>query len=465
MKRFLKKLKWPGRRRSATVQRLDGLSPLAEHLAGGAILVGLILLFVFVRAGSEPVAPARLTDLSDLREMAGGSAATARTGTLTASVSAVDVLEVLGASPEEAAAAATALRGVAPTQDQRLRAGVALTAWFEIGPDGSERLAGVSARLNPTAALMASRLGDGRFQGSVLAARTTTVLHRLAGEIETSLTDAVLAAGGSRAQAEMLATLYPEDPQLARGGRPGERFDLVVEMIADERGNLLETGDLVFAALNGEQAAGSWYRFTPPDTGLPEFYDRHGAAGDEFLSRDPVRGAPITSGFGNRIHPITGDQLLHAGIDFRAPIGTPIRAAGSGLITDMRWGEGYGWFIRIRHERGYETVYAHMSGFASQLTPGRTVMRGDIIGYVGDTGSTTGPHLHYEVLRNGFYVNPATLALPTGRDLTRNAEVFAAFRTQRDLIDTLRAGMPPEPVRQAALPAASGVRMASARAP
>ena len=177
-------------------------------------------------------------------------------------------------------------------------------------------------------------------------------------------------------------------------------------MIADERGNFLEAGDLVFAAFNGQKAAGSWYRYVPEDTGVPEFFNRNGVAGDEFLVRDPVRGGEISSGFGNRIHPITGDMLLHAGVDFRAPTGTPIRAAGSGLITDMKYGDGYGWFIRIQHERGFETVYAHMSAFAEGLTPGRTVMRGDTIGYVGSTGSSTGAHLHYEVLRNGALCEP-----------------------------------------------------------
>ncbi len=229
-------------------------------------------------------------------------------------------------------------------------------------------------------------------------------------------------------------------------------------MIADERGNFLEAGDLVFAAFNGQKASGSWYRFTPEDSGVPEFFNRNGVAGDEFLSRDPLRGGKISSGFGNRIHPITGDMLLHAGVDFRAPTGTPIRAAGSGLVTDMKYGDGYGWFVRIQHERGFETVYAHMSAFADGLTPGRTVMRGDVIGYVGSTGSSTGAHLHFEVLRGGAYVNPMKLALPTGRDLGRNASAFNAFKVQRDLIDTLRGADRLEPAARTSLTADLGSR-------
>lgn len=279
----------------------------------------------------------------------------------------------------------------------------------------------------------------------MLSAKTSIALHRISGEISTTLADAIHDEGGRRAHADTFASLFPEDSALAQGGRKGERFDIVIEMIADERGNFLEAGDLLFAAFNGEKTAGSWYRYTPEDTGVPEFFNRNGTAGDEFLVRDPVRGGMISSGFGNRIHPITGDMLQHAGVDFRAPTGTPIRAAGSGLITDMKYGEGYGWFVRIQHDRGFETVYAHMSAFAEGLTPGRTVMRGDTIGYIGSTGSSTGAHLHYEVLRNGAYVNPMTLDLPTGRDLSRNASAFNAFMGQRDVIDELRGADPVRP--------------------
>ena len=298
-------------------------------------------------------------------------------------------------------------------------------------------LTGVSIRINPND-LSTTRRPDGTYFASVLSAKTSIALHRISGEITTNLADALHTGLGTRDHADTFASLFPEDPGLAQGGRPGERFDVVIEMIADERGNFLEAGDLVFAAYNGEKTAGSWYRFTPDDSGLPEFFNRNGVAGDEFLVRGPVRGAMMSSGFGNRIHPITGDYLPHTGVDFRAPIGTPIRAAGSGLITDMRWGDGYGWVIRIRHERGFETVHAPMSALAEGIAPGKTVMRGDKIGYVGSTGSSTGAHLHYEVLRKGAYVNPMTLELPTGRDLSRDGEVFAAFRAQRDLIDALR---------------------------
>lgn len=423
----------------ATVKRLESPYRWIERFGAFAVIAVIAGLFLIVRA--EPAHENRMLGFAatDFRVDAPAATTSARTGRITANVATADALEVLGASSAEANAAAAALRGAAPTRNARLRPGSAFVAYFDAS-SGEEPpvLTGVSIRIDPKTTLTATRREDGTYFASVLAAKTSIALHRISGEIETTLADAIHEEGGTRLHADTFASLFPEDPQLAQGGRKGERFDVVVEMIADERGNFLEAGDLVFAAFNGEKAAGSWYRFTPEDSGMPEFFNRNGVAGDEFLVRDPVRGAEISSGFGNRIHPITGDMLLHAGVDFRAPPGTPIRAAGSGLVTDMRYGDGYGQFVRIQHERGFETVYAHMSAFAEGVTPGRTVMRGDIIGYVGSTGSSTGNHLHYEVLRNGAYVNPMTLELPTGRDLSRNASLFAAFKAQRDTIDALR---------------------------
>jgi murein DD-endopeptidase MepM/ murein hydrolase activator NlpD len=422
----------------ATVQRIESPYRWLERGAAIAVIVFIAGLFLMVRAEPAPLAADAFATI-DFRESAAPEASAARSGRITANVATADALEVLGASREEASAAAAALRDAAPTRGARLRPGSPFLAYFDdTGEDGQMILSGVSIRIDPKTTLAATRREDGSYFASVLTAKTTIALRRISGEIGTSLADALQAEGGTRAHADTFASLFPEDPQLAEGGRKGERFDVVIEVIADERGNFLEAGDLVFAAFNGEDAAGSWYRFTPEDTGVPEFFNRNGTAGDEFLIRDPVRGSQISSGFGNRIHPITGDMLLHAGVDFRAPTGTPIRAAGSGLVTDMRYGEGYGWFVRIQHDRGFETVYAHMSTFAEGLTPGKSVMRGDTIGYVGSTGSSTGAHLHYEVLRKGAYVNPMTLELPSGRDLSRDPKTFVEFKTQRDAIDALR---------------------------
>lgn len=439
-------MKRPTPKIPATVRRLESPHRWLERIAAFAVIGVMTGLFLMVRADQPPPVSSVGFGATDFRVDAPKAASSARTGRITANVATADALEVLGAIPLDAAGAAAALRDAAPARGTRLRPGSPFVAYFDdSSEDGTPLLAGVSVRIDPRTTLSATRRDDGTFFASILSAKTSIALHRISGVIETDLADAIHGGGGTRAQAETFASLFPEDPGLAKGGRKGERFDVVIEMIADERGNFLEAGDLVFAAFNGQNAAGSWYRFTPDDSGVPEFFNRNGVAGDEFLVRDPVRGGEISSGFGNRIHPITGDMLLHAGVDFRAPAGTPIRAAGSGLVTDMTYGDGYGWFVRIQHDRGFETVYAHMSAFAEGLTPGRTVMRGDTIGYVGSTGSSTGAHLHFEVLRNGAYVNPMTLELPTGRDLSRNATAFNAFQVQRDVIDKLRGADPAGP--------------------
>ncbi len=428
----------------ARVDRRFATSRTAERLAALGIIVLMAALFCLMPGRSEEMGAVSSFASLDLREVAPARDMTERTGHVTASVTATDALEVLGATSADAAAATSALRATSPFGQKRLRAGTALTAFFETDDTGlATRLIAVSVKPDAKTTVLATRRDDGSFIANVLLARLSLQHRRLAGKIDTTLADAIIAAGGTRAQADVFAGLFPQDDRLAEGGRPGERFDVVVEYLADERGNFLEAGDLVFAAFNGERTSGSWYKFTPEDTGLAEFYTRSGVAGDEFISRDPVRGAQISSGFGNRIHPITGDFIPHTGVDFRAPKGTAIRAAGAGVITAMEYGEGYGWFIRIRHERGFETIYAHMAGFADRLVPGQTVMRGDTIGYVGDSGSTTGAHLHFEILHKGNYVNPMTLALPTGRDLGEDPEILAAFVAERDRIDVLRGATPP----------------------
>ena len=169
------------------VRRLEMPSRTAERIGGAAVILFILALFLLVRAQPEVLKPLGLLQFNDLRAEAGESQAVTRTGTVTASVSTVDVLEVLGASPEDAAAAAVALRDASPTPGQRLRPGTPLSAWFEASGDGGERLAGVSAKLSPKATPVASRSAEDGFTANLLSARTTTVLHRVAGRIEAGL--------------------------------------------------------------------------------------------------------------------------------------------------------------------------------------------------------------------------------------------------------------------------------------
>ena len=429
-------------RKPAQVDRRLVSSRKIEALVAGLVVFGMLALFILVRPdnmGSDPLVDAGVETI-DFRDELPDGQTVERFGQVTSGASAADVLEVLGASPEDAERAVKALRETGIVDRKRMRPGIALTAHFDesILTDGLPQLIAVSMKPDAKRMILATRRTDGSFFGSVLEARLVTSHRRISGTIETTLGEAIIAQGGKPAHAKAFAELFPNDEQLALGGQKGERFDIVYQVSEDERGNHLETGDLVFAAFNGKAASGSWYRFTPADTGLAEFYDARGVAANAFLTRYPVGRAPITSGFGQRTHPLTGQLHLHSGVDFRAPTGTPIYAAGAGRVKTMRFSEGYGRMMVLEHARGYETYYAHMSGYNSTLKPGDVVTRGQLIGYVGDSGSATGSHLHFEIRRNGRFVNPMTLDLPSGRDLRQQPEFMTAFLAERAEIDRLR---------------------------
>src|SRR5262249_25641551 len=148
-----------------------------------------------------------------------------------------------------------------------------------------------------------------------------------------------------------------------------------------------------------------FYRFQAPGDVRPDWYDAQGHSARKFLMKTPVNGAKLASGFGMRLHPILGYSMMHRGVDFRAAVGTPIMAAGDGVIERAGPFSTYGNYVKIRHAGGYETAYAHMSRFARFVRPGLRVRQGQVIGYVGTTGRSTGPHLHYEVLRGGSQIN------------------------------------------------------------
>ena len=438
----------------AKVDRTFRAHSALEWAMGAFVLLGMVGLFLFVR----PQSPAALTSANaaqamlDFRENLPTASTAHRIGQVTAGAAAADVLEVLGASAEDAEAAVNALRQTGLVDRKRMRPGTALTAYFDESTvqNDTSRLIAVSIKPDAKNTLLATRQADDHFFVSVLTARLMTSHKRVAAEIETTLVAALKDGGGNSGHATALAALFPDDPTLATGGVRGERFDAVFEIAEDERGNFIENGELVFAAFNGTTSHGSWYRYTPGDSGRTEFFDADGVAAQPFLTRFPIGRVPINSGFGQRYHPLTGQLHLHTGIDYRAPAGTPIQAAGDGIVESAGFSDGYGRHVRIRHKRGYQTLYAHMSKFAG-LAKGDTVHAGDIIGYVGDTGSATGAHLHYEIRRNGRYVNPMTLELPSGRNLASEPTEYAAFLEQKAMIDALRGATIPDNVMAASL--------------
>ena len=194
-------------------------------------------------------------------------------------------------------------------------------------------------------------------------------------------------------------------------------------------------GDLLYAALSVGGQFLEGYRFVVAP-GEVAYFDRSGRSLRKFLLRTPVDGARLSSRFGMRKHPILGYTRMHKGVDFAAPTGTPMYAAGDGKVVAAKRNGGYGRYIQIHHTNEYSTAYAHLSRFAKGMTPGRRVQQGQVIGFVGTTGRSTGPHLHYEVLRNGAQINPLQLKQPANQQLA--GADLERFRAEVARIDRLR---------------------------
>ena len=214
--------------------------------------------------------------------------------------------------------------------------------------------------------------------------------------------------------------------------RAGDAFELLYEQQIDQISGEKIATKLHYAGLmlSGEQLG--YYRYDH-DGSRVGWYDRDGNSAARTLIRTPISGARLSSSYGMRKHPISGYNRMHKGVDFAAPTGTPIIAAGSGIVTRSGWNGSYGRYIRIRHNSTYDTAYAHMSRIARGVTPGARVEQGQVIGYVGSTGRSTGPHLHYEILVNNRKVNPMTVSLPTGEKVS--AELLEDFRDQVELVE------------------------------
>ncbi|MHA1549475.1 MAG: M23 family metallopeptidase [Alphaproteobacteria bacterium] len=193
--------------------------------------------------------------------------------------------------------------------------------------------------------------------------------------------------------------------------------------------------EILYAALTHDGVAKRFYRFRTPDDGVVDYYDQEGKSAKKFLLRKPVTEGRMRSRYGMRRHPVLGVRRLHAGVDYAAKRGTPILAAGNGVVKQARRSSGYGNFTVIRHTNGYETAYAHQNRFAKGMKKGARVRQGQVIGYVGSTGLSTGPHLHYEIRVNGKAVNPLRIRLPRGRVL--QGELLTGFERERQRIDKL----------------------------
>jgi len=238
---------------------------------------------------------------------------------------------------------------------------------------------------------------------------------------------------------EDLIRIYSYDVDFQRKVQPGDSFEVLYAgedetPVADSR------NDVLFATLTVGGETKKFYRYQSPDDGVVDYYDETGKSAKKFLVRKPVLAGIMRSGFGLRRHPILGYTKMHTGVDWAAPSGTAIYASGNGVIEKAGLESGYGKYIRIRHNNGYDTAYGHMTAFARGIEEGTRVRQGQVIGFVGSTGLSTGSHLHYEILVNGRFVDPMRIKLPRGRVL--EGPLLAGFEQERERLDSIMARKP-----------------------
>ena len=237
----------------------------------------------------------------------------------------------------------------------------------------------------------------------------------VSGEIKTSLYEAMKQAGLSELIITEIIRIYSFDVDFQRDIYEGDYFEALFTRRKNDQGKTVQIEDPEYLVLSSRGAPLIYYLYSTEE--FSEYFDENGKGMTKSLMKTPINGARLSSSYGMRKHPISGYNKMHKGVDFAAPTGTPIFAAGNGVVEFAGKNGGYGNYIRIRHDSTYKTAYAHLNGFKKGIYGGVRVKQGDVIGFVGSTGRSTGPHLHYEIIVNGQQVNPATLKLPSGRKL------------------------------------------------
>jgi murein DD-endopeptidase MepM/ murein hydrolase activator NlpD len=231
---------------------------------------------------------------------------------------------------------------------------------------------------------------------------------------------------------EDMIRVYSYDVDFQRRVQAGDSFE--VYYAGEEESTSPDfKNEVLFASLTVGGETKKYYRFQTPDDAVVDYYDETGKSAKKFLVRKPVNNAMMRSGFGSRRHPILGYSRMHTGVDWATPYGTPIFASGNGVIDRIGWEGGYGKYISIKHPNGYETAYGHMSAYAKGMETGKRVRQGQVIGYVGSTGLSTGAHVHYEIKVNGRFVDPLRVRLPRGRSL--EGQLLTAFEQERDRME------------------------------
>lgn len=311
---------------------------------------------------------------------------------------------------------------------RRLRVGQQFSALFE----GEEALlTSFTMQVDPAKEIIVSRGADNSFKAEERFRELVGRSNRVDGIIGSTLYGAAVDAGLPVGILTDLIYLYSFDIDFQREIQRGDTFSVLFEQYHDTAGNFVRYGDILYAELSVNGISREIYLFTLPD-GEKDFFDNQGKSARKTLLKTPINGAHLTSGYGMRVSPILGYSRFHPGVDFAAREGTPIYTAGDGTIKEMGYNEVYGRYIKITHANGYATLYAHMSAYSAGMRRGEKVRQGSVIGFVGSTGMSTGPHLHYEVHYQGKHINPAILNFPPGKTL--KGEDLVLFEKQRNYL-------------------------------
>ena len=287
-----------------------------------------------------------------------------------------------------------------------------------------------------------TRGADDRFTAQDAFKQLEAHYHRAGAKIDSSLYLAAMQAGIPARVVVQLIHMFSYEVDFQRDIKPGDSFEVYYNYYYTPDGKPAKEGEIAYAAMHFLGRTVALYRYQPKDEDSPDYFDAHGQSAKSMLMKTPVDGARISSGFGMRFHPVLGYTRMHKGIDFAVPTGTPVMAAGAGVIQEAHWENGFGNFVVLNHGNGYATAYGHLSRYALGIRPGAHVRQGQVIAYSGATGLATGPHLHYEIRINGVQVNPASVKVARGRILFGSA--LRDFEINRIHVDTQIAALPLE---------------------
>ncbi len=313
-----------------------------------------------------------------------------------------------------------------------LKVGQDIHMHFEPGADkGGYKLTDMTIQLNPLKKLTVTRKGE-EFESALEEKEVKEVITAQKAVIRNSLYGSAAKAGIPKAIVSDAIKIYSQNVDFQRDVQSGDSLEVMYETHQTDDGYIAKTGHLLFAQLTLSGRKIPLYRYETAD-GSVDYYGRDGQSTKKTLMKTPIDGARMSSGFGMRRHPVLGYSKMHKGVDFAAPTGTPIYASGDGVVKKAGRFSSFGNYVRIRHRGDLDTAYGHMSKIASGIKPGSRVRQGQIIGYVGTTGRSTGPHLHYEVLVAGRQVNPRGVNLPIGQALAgRDLKKFKSFVSDVD---------------------------------